>query len=90
MKKIKIVHYLPNLTNGGIEMMLFNYYQKIKNQCTFVVIIHESPAPNCLEKFESNGIKVYQIEHWSRNLILNFKQLHYILKIEKPDFTYAS
>ena len=85
MKKKKVVHYISNLINGGVEAMLLNYYDEIKDEFDFVVVIHENPAQTCVQKFEQSGIKIYQIEHWIRNPIQNFKQLYHILKKEEPD-----
>lgn len=83
--KIKVVHYLPNLVNGGIERMLLNYYQELKDLFEFVVVIHENPVDSCVQEFKKMNIKIYQIEHWIRNPIKNFKELRKILKDEKPD-----
>ncbi len=85
MKKIKIVHYLPNLVNGGIESMLLNYYEKLQQEFEFVIVIHEKPIDSCVKKFEKLGIKIYQIEHWIRNPKQNYKDLFKILKEEQPE-----
>ena len=84
-KKIKIVHYLPNLVNGGIESMLLNYYSKLSTEFTFVVVIHNIPEEKCLKAFNDLGITVYQITHWNNNFIKHFKELYNILIIEKPE-----
>lgn len=84
-KKIKVVHYLPNLINGGIERMLLNYYKKLKDSFEFVIIIHETPADSCVRKFKEMNIRIYQIEHWIRNPMRNFVELRTILKKERPD-----
>ncbi len=81
---IKVVHYLPNLTNGGIETMLLNYYKKINNFYEFIIVIHGTPTDNCLKKFLDLKCKVYQIPSWKEHFWKNMQQLYKILKIEKP------
>lgn len=84
-KRIKILHYLPNLVNGGIESMLLNYYEYLKDDFSFVVVIHGTPEAGCLKRFQNCGIKVYQISHWTNGLFLHHRELKKIILEEEPD-----
>jgi len=84
MKK-KVIHYLPNLINGGIEAMLLNYYEHMNGEFQFDIVVHKEPMQNCQKKFEKLGSKVYKITSWMENPIKNGWELYKILKKEKPD-----
>ena len=83
-KKIKVVHYLPSMINGGIESMLLNYCTKLCDTFDFVFIINGTFEDKCYGKFKRISSKIYQVPYWKHNFFKHNRILFDILKKEKP------
>ena len=89
MKKIRIMHYVFGLSNGGVESVLLNYFSKFNlDEYSLSIVIQSDPDDNCREKFEKLGFKIYNVGSKKR-IISHMKKIKKIIQIEKPDIIHC-
>ncbi len=89
MKKVKIIHYLYGLSNGGVESVLLNYFSHIDlSNYSLDIVIQKLPQKNCEDKLKKLGFKIYVVPS-KKHFIKYSKQMINILKKEKPNIVHC-
>ena len=88
-KKIRIIHFIYGLTNGGVESVLLNYFSQINlNDYSLAVVVQAKPEVNCAAKFEKLGFKIYNVGS-KKHLIKYVKNVVNVIKTEKPNIVHS-
>ncbi len=88
-KKIRIIHFLYGLTNGGIESVLLNYFSRFNlKDYSLAVVVQSKADENCIAKFEKLGFKIYNVGS-KKNLIKYVKNVIKVIKCEKPNIIHS-
>lgn len=88
MKKIKIVHFLFGLVNGGVEKVLINYFSNFDRNKYDLYIVTQQVEEKCQKDFEKLGFKVYIVPE-KHHIIKYFKEVNKILRTIKPDIIHS-
>lgn len=90
MKKIRIIHVIAALGNGGIENMLKNYYQNInKDEIEFDFIVHNANNRLMEQFFLDNNSKIFYVTPKKVSLIKNFIESRNIIKSGNYDIIHC-
>lgn len=88
--QIKVLHVVSNLSNGGVEGMLYNYYREIdKNSLKFDFITHGNNVGYIEKKLINLGSKVYHIPSKKENIIKYNRELKKVLKQNKYEIIHV-
>jgi glycosyltransferase involved in cell wall biosynthesis len=86
MNRVKIVHLITGLGNGGAENMLFKLINHIDNDQFETVVISMTDKGFFGEKIKNKGIKLYTLNmKHSKHIFKSLFKLLKIVKKEKPD-----
>ncbi len=89
-RKIKIVHFLYNMSNGGVETVLLNYFSNINlENITLYAIIQDQPDLNCVNKFKKLNFEIIQLKNKKNHPILYTIEVLKILNKIKPDIVHS-
>lgn len=89
MAKIKIIHFIYGLSNGGVENVLLNYFSKLNlNDYSLSVVVQKASDSNCIARFEKLGFKIYNVGS-KKNIIKYVNKVSKIIKNEKPDIIHC-
>lgn len=89
-KKIKVLHVVSSLSGGGVERMLYNYYEKIDKQLiTFDFIVHDPNIGILEDQFKKNGSKIFHVVPKKESLIKNIKQIDSIINSGNYDVVHC-
>ena len=67
-KRIKIVHLVHALKNGGVEQVIYNYFSHMPDSYDKFIIYKDDSYQECVEKMEKLGFKCYQVKENKYNL----------------------
>ncbi len=89
-RKIKIVHFLYNMSNGGVETVLLNYFSNINlENITLYAIIQDQPDFNCVNRFKKLNFEIIQLKNKKNHPILYTIEVLKILNKIKPDIVHS-
>lgn len=90
MNKIKIVHFVNGMNNGGVEAVIFNYFSNInRSNYDLHIVTQGDNDDKCVQKFKNLGFKVHVVTRKKESLIKNLREIYKILKEEKFDILHA-
>lgn len=85
-----IIHVVDGLNNGGVEEVLYNYYQHDKKSDDRILILSHSPASSRdAKRFNNFGIEIRKVTPKRKNIIKNFTDLYSIINAERPDIVHV-
>lgn len=92
IKKIKILHILPNLSQGGAERVCFNILNNLNLEkfSPSLLLFKENGAGNEFKAvLKSKGIEIFSLEKKSLIDLKNFFKIFKIIKSLKPDIVHT-
>lgn len=90
-KKIKIMHFLSGVNFGGVEAVIYNYFNNMKNNAKYenIIVSHEKINYDNRKMFEKLNFRFYEVTPKRISLIKNFFQINSIIKKEQPDIVHV-
>lgn len=88
MKKIKIMHFIYGLVNGGVEKVLYNYYSKLNSERYDLYIVAQQVEENCKASFQELGFTVIEVTE-KHNFFKYYVQVNKIIKEISPDIVHS-
>lgn len=90
MNKIKIVHFVNGMNNGGVEAVILNYFSNIdRSNYDLHIVTQGDNDDKCVRKFKNLGFKVHVVTRKKESLIKNLREIYKILKEEKFDILHT-
>lgn len=91
VKRIKVIHFVSGMKNGGVEEILKNYTELLNKNCpieNIIVYQHEANKAR-LNQMTSIGNKLVEIPYKKEHPLKNLIATYSIIKKEKPDVVHA-
>ena len=89
-EKIKVAHIISGLNFGGVESVIYNYYNNMEDENFENIIISHSKINRENSKlFNKNKFKFYEVVSKRESLRRNYTQIKKILKEEQPDIVHV-
>lgn len=90
MKKIKIIEVVSGINYGGVEMLLYNYFNMMNlNKFDISIITHDIPNNENKKEFNDLGIQIYPVTPKRKNIFKNILEILKIIKRIKPDIIHC-
>ena len=90
MKKIKIVHFVNGMNNGGVESVILNYFSNMDiSKYDLHIVTQGDNDDKCIKNFENLGFKVHIVTRKKESLIKNIKEIYHILKSNNFDILHT-
>lgn len=81
MKKIKILHYIPNFKYGGIETNIISLLNNIDDDIIFDFLIENTDIPVNFEKLvEVKNGKIFNVPNFKKHPLENVKKIDKLIK----------
>lgn len=88
MKKVKIIHFIYGLVNGGVEKVIYNYYSKLNNEKYDLYIVTQQAEEKCKALFQELGFTVIEVAE-KHNFLKYYMQVDRIIKEISPDIVHS-
>lgn len=90
MEKIKVVHFVNGLNNGGVEAVILNYFSNIDLESYELHIVTQGQSDkNCLKKFKDLGFIVHCVTRKKESILKNMSEIYKILRTNKFDILHT-
>ncbi len=87
---IKVLHIVAALDAGGVENLLYQYYQHMKRQeFQFDFIVHHPTKGVLEEAFEAMGATIYRVPSKHENIVENVKAMRQIIQQGNYDIVHC-
>lgn len=87
---IKILHVVSSLGSGGVENMLYNYYERMdKEEIRFDFIVHGKDIGLLEQKFCELGSNIYHVTPKKENFLRNFFEINSIISKNNYDIVHC-
>lgn len=88
-KKIKILYIVPEIGDGGIETMIYDWMSSIDNSLFAIDLLTQKiTSQRMLQKIKTLGCSVYCINSRNRNVLKNCRYITDLLKISNYDMVH--
>lgn len=90
-KKIKVMHFVSGLKNGGVEKVLENYTKKLNGSFPIddIIVYQHDASSDKLEMMKKMGNTLVEIPYKKTHPLLNLISTYKLIKKEKPDIVHA-
>lgn len=90
-EKIKIVHFVSGVNFGGVEAVLYNYFNNIKHKDKYenIIVSHDKINKDNQKMFEELGFKFYEVTPKRENIFKNIIQINKIIRKEQPNIVHV-
>lgn len=88
-KKIKVLHVLPSLVNGGAERLLIDIVKHTNRQKFSLAVLVFKTKGDLYEEMVSTGVKLYAYSKKRTLDLKNLWQMYQAIKNEKPDIVHT-
>lgn len=89
MSKIRIMHFVYGLVNGGVEKVLINYFSKIdKSKYDLSIVIQQNSEKKCERQFKKLGFTIYRVPE-KKYIFKYFSSVNKLIKKISPDIIHS-
>jgi len=90
-EKVKIIHFVSGVNFGGVEAVIYNYFNNIKNCDKYenIMVSHEKINKDNQSMFKKLGFKFYEVTPKRESIFKNIIQINKIIRKEQPNIVHV-